>query len=454
MTAQARLDIQELRQQVELLLAAQEFVALENLLDSQHPADIADVLELLDDDKRITVFARLPLAAAAEVLDETRTETTRDLVEAMDDEQIADLLDALPVDDATEVLTELSSDQAATLLALMEPADAAEVETLLAYPENSAGRLMATRIARLRAAWTVEQALEYLRHIDREVETIAYLYVVDDQRRLVGVVPLRELITHPPQARVSDFMVGNVISVRADVDQEQVARIVAQYDFFAVPVVDADHHLLGIVTHDDVIDILEDEFTEDVQRFGGSVPLAGNYLATPILTVTRKRVGWLLVLFLTEMLTGSVMRLFESELEQAVALAFFVPLLIGTGGNSGSQTTSTIIRALAVGEARFDDLARLLWHELRVGILLGVVMGVVGYLRALTWGTSAQLALTVSGSLLAIVIWANLIGALLPPLASRLKIDPAVISGPVMSTLVDATGLLIYFTLARVIIGL
>lgn len=454
MTAQARLDLQTLRQQVEALLDAHDLEALDGLLTTEHPADIADLLELLDDEERVAVFTMLQPEAAAEVLDETRTETTRDIVEAMDNEQIADLLEALPVDDAAEVLIELGGDQAANLLALMEPEEAAEVETLLTYPEDSAGRLMATNIARLRSTWTAEEALNYLRRVDKEVETIAYLYVVDSRQRLLGIVPLRELITNPPDALIADIMVTNVISVRVDTDQEQVARLVAQYDFFAIPVVDADNRLLGIITHDDVIDILEDEFTEDVQRFGGSEPLEGNYLATPVLTVARKRVGWLLVLFLTEMLTGSVMRLFEGELEQVVALSFFIPLLIGTGGNSGSQATSTIIRALAVGEARFDDLLSLLWHELRVGIVLGVIMGVVGYLRALTWGTSVQLAMTVSGSLLAIVIWANLIGALLPPLASRLKIDPAVISGPVMSTLVDATGLLIYFSLARWIIGL
>jgi magnesium transporter len=313
---------------------------------------------------------------------------------------------------------------------------------------------MSTKVVRLTASWTVERTLEFLRGVDPETETLAYLYVVDDDQKLVGVVPLRNLITASVGKRLSEIMLPSVISVEVTTDQEEVARRVSQYDFFAIPVVDANRRLLGIITHDDVVDILEDEFTEDVQRLGGSEPLEEPYLSTPVFTVFRKRVGWLLVLFATEMLTGSVMRGFEGELRELVALSFFVPLMIGTGGNSGSQTTSTIIRAIAVGEARFEDSLRLLWHEMRVGILLGLVMAAFGFGRALTWGSPMPLAMTVAVSLFTLVLWANSMGSLLPPLAAKLRIDPAVISGPVMSTLVDATGLFIYFTLARVIIGL
>jgi magnesium transporter len=278
--------------------------------------------------------------------------------------------------------------------------------------------------------------------------------VVNSKERLVGVVPLRKLITSPVEKTIGELMNPAVVAVRADTDQEEVARLVSRYDFFAIPVADDAGRLLGIITADDAVDILEEEYTEDAQRFGGSQPLEMEYLSTKISTVFSKRIGWLLVLFMTEMLTGSVMRLYESELQAVVALAFFIPLMIGTGGNSGSQTTATIIRAIAVGEVQFRDGLRLLWHETRIGLMLGVVIGVVGYLRAVMWGSSSRLALTVASALLIIVIWANVIGSLLPLLASRLKIDPAVISGPVMSTLVDATGLMIYFTLARSIMGL
>ncbi len=446
--------LQEVRQRVEDLLAAHKLDELHAYLTKQHPADIADLLEVLNDDQRVAIFNLLQLEIAAEVLDETRTEVTRDLVEAVPDEKIADVLEAMPVDDAAEVLSELPEERAEDLLELMEPEEAAEVEALLSYPEDSAGRLMTTKVARLNALWTVDETLTYLRNIDRDTEALAYLYVVNEEGQLVGVVPLWDLLTAPPTKRISSLMNPIVVSVRADTDQEEVARIVSQYDYFAVPVVDHEDRLLGIITHDDVIDILQDEFTEDVQRFGGSQPLEHTYLSTPIFTVTRKRIGWLLVLFLTEMLTGTVLRFFERELREVVALSFFIPLLIGTGGNAGSQTTSTIIRALAVGEVRFKDAWRLLWHEMRTGILLGLVMGVVGFVRALTWHSPLLLAVTVGAALFTIVLWANIIGSLLPPLADRLRIDPAVISGPVMSTLVDATGLMIYFMLAKVIMGL
>jgi magnesium transporter len=249
-------------------------------------------------------------------------------------------------------------------------------------------------------------------------------------------------------------MEPEVISVRAGTDQEEVARIMSRYDLVLLPVVDENKVLLGVITIDDVIDVLEDEATEDIQRFGGAEPLDQPYLTTGIFTIARKRIGWLLLLFLTESLTGTVLRHFSDELQTVVALAFFVPLLIGTGGNAGSQTTSTIIRALAVGEIDLGDALRSLWHELRVGLALGIGMSVVAYLRALLWGSSQFLAMTVATTIFVIVIWANSLGAMLPILAARLHIDPTVVSGPVMSTLVDATGLFIYFSIARLLLGI
>ncbi|GAB4468204.1 MAG: magnesium transporter [Anaerolineae bacterium] len=454
MAAQLNPALSTIARQIESLLDAQDMASLRDLIARQHPADIADILETLPEAQRVQLFSVLSTDVAAEVLDETRTEATRELLDAIPGELAADLLEVMPVDDAAELLSELPDEQAEEILALMEPEEAADVGALLAYPDNTAGRLMSTKVVRLKADWTVEHTLQYLRTIDPETETFAYLYVVNGGGRLVGVVPLRALVLASPEKVLSEIMTPSVIAVGVDTDQEEVARQVAQYDFSAMPVVDRAGRLVGVITHDDVVDILQQEFTEDIQRLGGSQPLEGDYLSTPVLTVARKRVGWLLVLFLTEMLTGTVMRLFESELESVVALAFFVPLLIGTGGNSGSQATSTIIRAIAVGEVHFKDTWRLLWHEARTGFMLGVLMGMVGFVRALTWGSSIALSATVGMALFTIVLWANMIGSLLPTLAARLKIDPAVISGPVMSTLVDATGLFIYFMLARLILGL
>lgn len=446
--------LQEMQERVESLLDARDLTTLLAYLKEQHPADIADMLEFLDEPQRVEIFQLLQADVAAEVLDETLTEITRELVEAMPGYQVADLLETLPTDDAAEVLSELDERLADQLLDLMEPREAAEVEALLAYPEDTAGRLMSTRIARLQSGWTVEEALDYMRGVDLEVETLSYLYVVNGGGRLIGVVPTWRMLTASPQRRIKDIMDPDVISVLVTTDQEEVARVVSQYDFFAIPVIDDAGRLRGIITHDDVIDILQDEFTEDVQRFGGSVPLEHTYLSTSILGMVRKRVGWLLLLFLTATLTGTVMRLFEDELAQVVALTVFIPLLIGTGGNAGYQITATMIRAVAVGEVRLADVWKVLVRELLTGLLIGALMGLAGFIMALLWQMPQELGLTVAVSLMALVLWANIMGALLPIIAAWLRVDPAVISGPVMSTLVDATGLLIYFTLARLIIGL
>jgi len=446
--------LRSLAEEIQTLLERGDIQEAVERVRSEHPADIADLLELLDEKQRTLLFNRLELDEAGEVLDEISTEATLDLFEAVPDESIADILETLPVDDAAELLAEIGADRAQQILSLIEPDEARAIGVLLDYPEQSAGRLMTTEFVRLRESWTVEQTLDRLRRLDGSSEILAYLYVVDSGGHLVGVLPLRVLVTEKPDALIGKIMDPNVISVDATADQEEAARLVAHYDFFAIPVLDAERHLVGIITHDDVVDILQEEFSEDVQRLGGSLPLEAEYLASPVKTVFQKRVGWLLVLFLTEMLTGSVLRFYEDELQAVVALSFFIPLLIGTGGNSGSQTTSTIVRAIAMGEVPAGETWRLLWHELRTGLLLGLAMGAVGFVRAMLWHSGIPLALTVAVALFAIVLWANVIGALLPSLASRLKIDPAVISGPVMSTLVDATGLIIYFSLARRIIGL
>jgi len=389
---------------------------------------------------------------ASEVLDEALDESTLDLVEAAPSERIADLLEELPMDDAAELLSELPPEQAQELIALMEPEEALEVADLLRYADDTAGRLMTEKVVRIRRRWTVQETLNYLRTVDPETETLAYLYVVDDDDCLAGVVPLRRLVTAFPHALVRDVMQPDVVHVSVDTDQEEVARLVSQYDYLAVPVVDRRGRLAGVITHDDVVDILHEEFTEDIQRIGGSQPLERSYFSVSIGTVARKRIGWLLLLFLTATLTGTVMRLFQNELDTVVALTFFVPLLIGTGGNAGSQTTTTIIRALAIGEVRMRDALRVLVHEFSVGLLLGLGMAVVAYARAVTWGTGIAVAIAVAVSILAIVLWATSVGSLLPLLAARLGIDPTVVSGPAMSTLVDATGLFIYFSIARLVL--
>jgi magnesium transporter len=430
---------------------------LRALLARLHPADIADLLDVLDEPDRVVVFEQLDHVTASEVLDETLDDTTLDLIEAVPDEQVADLLEILPMDDAAELLSELPVELSEELLALMESDEAVEVQTLLAYEDETAGRLMSEKVIRARRRWSVEETIQHLREMDPETETFAYLYTVDDDDHLTGVVPLRSLLTAAPSTILGELAVPHVTSVSVDTDQEDVARLVARYDYAAIPVVDRQNRLAGVITHDDVVDILADEATEDIQRFGGSQPLERTYLSLSVGTLARKRIGWLLLLLLTATLTSTVMKLFEADLAAVAALAIFIPMLIGTGGNAGSQTTATVIRALGVGEINPRDALRVLWQEVRTGLLMGIVMAIAAFFYALLWSTghvsAVDLALIVSLSIAAILLWAVAMGSLLPLVAARIGIDPAMVSGPVMSTLVDATGLFIYFSIARLVLN-
>lgn len=301
---------------------------------------------------------------------------------------------------------------------------------------------------------SVADALAAIRTLEPDSEEIYQLFVVDRYGKLSGEISFRQLVVATPTTLLQEIMNTEVISVPVGADQEEVARLVARYHLLALPVVDGGGLLVGVITVDDVIDVLVEEATEDIQRLGATEPLEKPYLETPPLTVFRKRIGWLLLLFVTETFTGTVLRHFENELAVVVSLAFFIPLLIGTGGNAGSQTTSTIIRSLALGELDKVNFLKPLWHELRVGVLLGLGMGIAAYARALLWETGTGVAITVGVAIFIIVLWANILGSILPLLANKFNVDPTVVSGPAMTTLVDATGLFIYFTVAGIMLNL
>ncbi len=416
------------------------------------PPDQADLFAELNDEAQVALLPKLDPADSADILEELDDEAAAELVAALSAEAVIRIVDQMEPDEAADLLGDIHPQQAEVVLAGLEDPD--EVRPLLLHPDDSAGGLMTSEFLALRRRMTAADAIHAIHEWNPEAEEIYYLFVVDGAGWLCGLVSLRQLIVAEPDTPLYAIMDPEVISVQAGTDQEECARIMTRYDLLALPVVDSVGRLLGVVTVDDVVDVLVDEATEDIQRLGGAQPLERPYLDTGILTIVRKRIGWLLLLFVTGTLTGSVLRLFEDDLKAVVALSFFVPLLIGTGGNAGSQTTSTIIRALAVGEIDLGDALQALWHELRTGLLLGLAMAAIAYGRAVTWGYSQALALTVSLAIMTIVVWANGLGSILPLLAARLRIDPAVVSGPVMSTLVDATGLFIYFTIAGVILGL
>ena len=422
-----------------------------------HPADLAELLEDLPREDRLVLFEALPPEKGAAVLSELKGEALRQILHQASPDKLGPQLDRVPGDEVTFLLEHVSQRLREALLAKMSPRDAAEAKRLLRYEPRTAGRLMSEKFARMRPEWTVAETLEHLKKIDPEVETIQTIYAVDAEGHLVGALSLRKLFLAPPEKRVADLMDRRFASVRADTPQEEVANLVSKYDVFAIPVVDDENRPLGIVTVDDVIDVLNEEVTEDVLHMGGvgaKEEVMQGYFATSPIRNVRLRFNWLLLLFATETLTGTVLRHFQDELAKVVALSFFIPLLIGTGGNSGSQTVTTIVRGLAVGEIRLRDFGRVFAREAGSGLVLGLLLGVVGFGRALLWGSHTALAMTVGVSILVICTWANAVGATIPMLATLFRIDPTVMSAPLIATLVDATGLFIYFAIARVFLGL
>ncbi|GJM40132.1 MAG: magnesium transporter MgtE [Ardenticatenaceae bacterium] len=440
-------------EEIEQLVAAGKLSELQARLERVHPADIAVLLDELEPETAVTIFELLSIEIASEVLDETVGQVRQELVEKVDDERLADLLDELPMDDAVEFLEDLPENVSDRLIGLMDPEEAAEVQELLAYEEETAGRLMTRDVVALRRQWTISETFDYLRSLE-DAETLHYLYVVDRDNKLIGVVPLRTLVLSQPQLTIEDIMSTDVASVPVTADQEELAEFVARYDYFVVPVVGEKNELLGVVTVDDVLDIFEEEVTEDIQRLGGSEPLDQPYFAVSVFQIVQKRIGWLLLLFVASTLSGEVIRLFQHELDVVVALGFFITLITGTGGNAGSQTVATIIRAITLDEVRLSNLGAAWRREVSVGLLLGLAMGAVGIGRALLWNTGIGVALVVALTLPIIVIWSTTVATVIPILAHRFRIDPTVISGPMIATIVDASGLLIYFSLAKFILGL
>lgn len=445
-------NLEEILDKIETALDHKDLETATILLQALRVPDQAELFNELDEADTLALLPHLPPADSADILEELDDEYVAELIAELPTETIVRIVDEMEPDEAADLLGDLEPEQARAVLAALEDPD--EIRPLLLHADESAGGLMTSDFLALRRRMTAAEAIQAIREWNPESETIYYMYIVDALRTLCGVVSLRQLVIADPKTPLINIMETEVISALAGTDQEEVARLMSRYDLLALPVVDGANHLIGVITIDDVVDVLEDEASEDIQRMGGAEPLDRPYLDTPVLSVTRKRIGWLLLLFVTESLTGSVLRHFEGELQAVVALSFFIPLLIGTGGNAGSQTTSTIIRALAVGDIDLKDALFALWHELRTGLLLGVGLSIVAYFRALMWGTDSSLAITVAVAILSIVVWANMLGALLPLLAARFKIDPTVVSGPAMSTLVDATGLFIYFSIAKMIIGL
>lgn len=425
--------------------------------------DVRDAWVLLTHEDRVQAFRELPRAEAEDLFLSIPARDQHELLLGLPPEERRSWVRLLPPDDAADLVQAAPAEDRDELLALLDDTTRREVTALLAYAEDAAGGLMNPRFTRVRPDATVDEAISYLRRQarDREAETIYYAYALDEEQRLAGVVSFRDLFAAPPGRRVRDVMRTDVVSVTDDMDQEAVSRVFADNDLPAIPVVDAQGRMKGIVTVDDIVDVVQEEATEDIQKFGGVEALGAPYLDMGFGAMVRKRAGWLSALFIGEMMTATAMALFEDEIARAVVLAVFLPLIISSGGNSGSQASTLVIRAMALGEVRLRDWWRVAGREVATGLALGLILASIGFLRIVAWEKIGHVygehyllvAASVSASLVGVVTFGTLCGSLLPFLLRRLGLDPASASAPFVATLVDVTGLLIYFSVASVILA-
>lgn len=423
-----------------------------DLLQPLQPYDLSQILGNLDEQECLQLVSNLPIAVAAESLEYLEPEVQYDLLEQLHTSVSSPLLKQMSSDTVVDMLLAIHPYQAERLLRLLPDDYRQKINQLMNYPEYTAGSLMTVDYISVRAYWNIDRTLRHIRKVGHEAEIVSYVYVTNVRGELVGIVSLKEIILASPDTKIEEIATTDLISVPAELEQEEVANILSRYDFYALPVVDSQHRLIGIITYDDVVDVIQEEATEDFQKLGGSQPLDEPYFKNTIWNLFSKRITWLLVLFIGGAYTSNVLESFQTTMNQVVALSFFIPLLIGTGGNTGSQIVSTLVRALGVGEITFQDVFRVIRKELGTGLLLGISLGIVGLVRAWMMGVGVSITYVVALSALLIVLWSSLVSAFLPLMLHRLRIDPAVVSGPLITTLVDGTGLIIYFSIAKMIL--
>jgi magnesium transporter len=448
-----------LQPEIRSYIDARDFGALREIFREWPPADVAEVIVDLPEDEQVIIFRLLPNALAADVFEYLDVDAQQQLLRAMAHEQVVAILNEMSPDDRTALLEEMPSAAARQLIKLLTPDERRVAQALLGYPEDSVGRLMTPDFIAVHDDWTVKEVLDHVREFGQDTETLNVIYVVDERGKLIDDLRMREFLLRPLEARVSDFRDRTFVALKVNDSQEEALNAFRKYDRVALPVVDSNEVLVGIVTSDDMLDVAEEEATEDIQKFGGMESVDEPYMRVPLLMMVRKRAGWLVVLFLGEMLTASAMSYYEGEIAKAVVLALFLPLIISSGGNSGSQASMLIIRAMALGEITLRDWFRVMRKEIISGLLLGLVLGIIGFLRVAIWSQFSNIygphwmlvALTVGFALVGVVLWGSLSGSMLPFVLRRAGADPATSSAPFVATLVDVTGLVIYFSIALLI---
>jgi magnesium transporter len=438
------------------LIANKDFATLKAKLAPWLPSDVAPILAELPIEQLAMLFRSCAKELTAAVFSYLEHDAKHKLLKTLTQPQAATLLNELPADDRTTFLNGLPLDLAMQLICLLTPEERKITQDLLAYPEHSVGRMMTLDYVAVHADWTVREALDYIRQHGFDRETLSMIYVTDEAGHLLDDIRVRRFLLSAPETKVTGLMDGNFATLAPNDDREKALQVFRKYDRIALPVTNQDNKLIGIVTADDMLDVASEEATEDIQKLGGSEALDEPYTTIALTKMVKKRASWLVVLFLGEMLTATAMSYFEDELAKAIVLSLFIPLVISSGGNAGSQAATLVIRALALGEFRLRDWWRIMRRELAAGFMLGVILGSIGFLRIVIWSrfshiydpSPLRVATTVGCALVGIVLWGSLMGSMLPLILKRLGFDPATSSAPFVATLVDVTGLIIYFTVA------
>jgi magnesium transporter len=439
---------EEVLRDIKNLLENDQLDFIRNIIADLHPADISDLIEHLDSDDRKKIFTILPHETASEVLAELEDPPTEVLLEEMDTHDIAKIVDHMDSDDAADVLAELPIEKATEVLEKVEEESSVDIQELLTYREDSAGGIMAKEYAAINANFTIQQAIDELRKIKEKVGEFYNVYVVDDMGKLVGLISLKDIVLAEPNIHVRDVMNPEIISIESHTDQEEVAKVFQRYDLVSAPVINHRHKLIGRITIDDILDVINEETDEDLRRIAGTGEV--DILEESIFRISRARIPWLILSFFGEIVSALVMNSFSATLDQVIAAAFFIPLVMAMGGNTGTQTSIIVVRGLATGEISIRDLRRRLWREIRVTLLVGLALASLIFGIVTFWQNNIRFAAVLAGTLVVVVINASIFGSMIPFILKKINIDPALATGPFISAFNDIVGLLIYFALLTV----
>ena len=441
-------------EEIKKLLESKKYNVLKEELKKVNSADIPALLEDLDKEEVIKLFRILPKEQAGEAFSYMDPYMKEKLIQDLTDAELKNILDELFMDDTVDLIEEMPSNVVKKILKAVNKQDRKVINELLQYPEDSAGSIMTTEFVDLKETMTVEQALQRIRDIGIDSETIYNCYVLNSNRILLGTVNIKEILISKPTTIIKNLMATNIISINTTDDKEEVTKLFDKYDYFALPVVDNENRLVGIVTVDDAINVIQDEVSEDFEKMAAISPNEEGYFKTSVFKHAKNRILWLLILMLSATITGGIITKYEEAFATVPLLVAFIPMIMGTGGNCGSQSSTLIIRGLATDEIKLNDVFRALWKEFRVSVIVGIILAIVNAIRILILYKNSQLALVIGFTLIATVMLAKALGCLLPLLAKRFKLDPAIMASPLITTLVDIFSILVYFQIATAIMGL